>query len=115
MPRQTKKTANKSTKTLPADQISKRILLAAWIIGVGSSLVMGYFEYYAFTDDLDMSHTSLIGYPGYCLALVITTVLAFWYARRARNKTWTVATILLTLWTTIAILSTLLVTNSTSA
>lgn len=108
------KKSTKSTAKKSVDPLSRRILFAAWIIGVGSSLVMGYFEYYAITADLDMSHTSLIGYPGYCLALIITTALAFWYARRTRNKTWTLATILLTLWTIIAVLSTLLVENSTS-
>lgn len=106
--------AKKSTKKTSVDPTAKRLLYAAWIIGIGSSLVMGYFEYFAITQDLDMSHTSLIGYPGYCLALIVTTALAFLYARRARNKTWTVATMLLTLWTLIAVLSTALVTNSTS-
>jgi hypothetical protein len=91
-----------------------KLLFAAWVIGVSSSLVMAYFEYFAFTADLDMSHTSLIGYPGYCLALLITTTLAFMYARKARRKTWTTATILLTIWTIISILSTVLVKNSTS-
>lgn len=107
-------TAKKLTRKPHSDPLTRRILIATWVIGIGSSLVMGYFEYYAFTEDLDMSHTSLIGYPGYCLALVITAALAFLYARRARNKTWTLATILLTLWTIIAILSTVMVTNSTS-
>lgn len=93
---------------------ARQILIAAWVIGVGSSLVMGYFEYYAITADLDMSHTSLLGYPGYCLALIVTTTLAFIYARKARHKTWTVATVLLTVWTVISILSTILVKNSTS-
>jgi heme/copper-type cytochrome/quinol oxidase subunit 4 len=93
---------------------NRRLLIAAWFIGVGSSLVMGYFEYFAFTDDLDMSHTSLIGYPGYCLAMIITTILAFMYARRAQGKNWNVATILLTIWVIISVLSTVLVKNSTS-
>jgi TctA family transporter len=106
----TKKTATKSVSSAN----TRHLLLAAWIIGVGSSLVMGYFEYYAFTADLDMSHTSLLGYPGYCLAMLLTTVLAFMYARKARSKTWTVATILLTIWTIVSILSTVLVKNSTS-
>ena len=106
----TKKPATKATPPTNA----RNLLIAAWVIGVSSSLVMGYFEYYAFTDDLDMSHTSLLGYPGYCLAMIITTALAFAYARKAHNKTWTVATILLTLWTIISVLSTVLVKNSTS-
>lgn len=106
--------AKAKTKKATTDSTAKRLLYAAWFIGVGSSLVMGYFEYFAITQDLDMSHTSLIGYPGYCLALLITTALAFLYARRAHGKNWNAATILLTIWTIIAVLSTVLVTNSTS-
>ena len=104
-----KKTA---TRSVPAN--IKNLLVAAWVIGIGSSLVGGYYEYFAFRDDIDYSHTSLLGYPGYCLAMVITTLLAFMYARKAKAKTWTVATILLTIWTIVCVLSTVLVKNSTS-
>lgn len=105
----------KSTKKPVIDPIARWLRFSAWIIGVSSTLVMGYFEYFAITQDLDMSHTSLVGYPGYCLALVITTILAFLYVRRVYKKNWNIATILLTLWTIVAIASTLLVTNSTSS
>ena len=105
-----KKVAAKSS----TNDTNRHILFAAWVIGISSSLVMGYFEYFAFTIDYDMSHTSLFGYPGYCLAMLVTTGLAFWYARRAKGTTWNVATILLTIWTIISILSTVLVKNSTS-
>jgi hypothetical protein len=107
----------KSTKAPAKSTLStkaRRLRFAAWVVGGGSSLVMAYFEYFAFTADLDMSHTSLIGYPGYCLALIITTVLAFLYAREAGHKPWNVARILLVLWLVISILSTVLVKNSTS-
>lgn len=106
--------AKKTTSKTTVSSTNRAVLYAAWIVGVSSSIIMGYFEYFAFADDVDISHKSLIGYPGYCLALIITTALAFVYARRVRNKTWTVATILLTIWTVISILSTALVTNSAS-
>lgn len=104
----------KSSKKSVIDPVARRLRFAAWVIGLGSSFVMGYFEYFAITQDLDMSHTSLVGYPGYCLALVITTVLAILYVRRVYKKNWNFAVVALALWTAVAIASTLLVTNSTS-
>lgn len=104
----------KSSKKPVIDSTARRLRFAAWTVGLSSSFVMGYFEYYAITQDLDMSHTSLVGYPGYCLALVITTVLAVLYVRRVYKRNWNFAVIALLLWTAVAIASTLLVTNSTS-
>lgn len=103
--------ATATAKKQPANVNANNLLLSAWVIGLGSSLVMAYFEYFAITADLDMSHTSLFGYPGYCLAMIITTILAFMYAN-TKKRTWTVATVLLSLWTIVSVASTVLVHNS---
>lgn len=93
---------------------NRALLIAAWFIGLASSLVMAYFEYFAIVNDVDYSHSSLLGYPGYCLALVVTTILAMLHTRRVRGTVWTKGTIAIAAWTAISIILTLVVTNSTS-
>jgi hypothetical protein len=121
MPTLTKKSLSSTSSNRPAvaiaraaDPESRRLLAAAWLIGGVSSLILSYFEYFAFTADLEISHTSLVGYPSYLIALVITTTLAILYARRRHGKTWTWPTILLTTWTIISITLVIVVKNSAS-